>query len=184
MSNIFDITKLAPQRSQDIQVASTIPKERRTSTAQSVDPEEQARLLQNYVLVEQTQWLQLPKGQHIRYKRRDGKFRKGGFVVQVIPEENKIQLINNNKPQRDPPIYWSIKLKEIEKIWKKNTGLRSEEIYSCASNSNNSQYIQEFKEKLEYLQNDIKKINIELQNIRNEHVKVVNIIRKLTNKIK
>jgi hypothetical protein len=90
--------------------------------------DEIAKLLVGYTQISKESWPLLKKNDHIRYRRTNGLFRRGGFIVnQWIsiqdskPSTRMIQLISNpfigisakNKP-------WNIAYDDVSTIWQKN----------------------------------------------------------------
>ena len=114
-TNIFDLTVLSGiQNEQELKKNINI-----------VSLEDQAKLLTDYNAVNIADWTSIPKGDHIRYLRKDGSFRRGGFVLNVwvgtygtSKDKTCIQLSSS-------PYYkstkWNVCIDDIDKIWKKKS---------------------------------------------------------------
>ncbi len=123
MSNMFDLEKRPAGKKRT--VTKTVEKK---STV--ISPEEQATLLQGYIQVPYEQWGGIKKYWHIRYERKGGLFRRGGFVHSVWKTTSKsgvekmfVKLVSkpNDKPNKDTNPYWVLQLGDIEKIWRRVT---------------------------------------------------------------
>lgn len=107
--NIFDLRKVGKKHNDASFEVSSKEKE--------VDME---KLLKNYKEVEQSQWHNLPRGTHIRYLRKDGQFKPGGYIFSIDVK------VENEKQQIYLALAWSknarfakfaINLDTIERIW-------------------------------------------------------------------
>lgn len=85
-------------------------------------------LLENFVSVPKEEWLSLQKGDFIRYKRKDGNFRKGGFLVTIRRTgkgEGTMRIVFDNSgfmgASKNPS--WVVKTQDLQQIWveKSNT---------------------------------------------------------------
>lgn len=160
--NIFDLSKLAKQ-SNDIEIKS-----------------EQIEINDNYELVDKENWSKIPYKTFIRYLRKDGSLRKGGFIKTIWKTKDtsgqdtlKIDLISGfgfNGTE------WSIYSSSIEKIWK-----RKENMTEIEQPTIKNTEIDDMKEELQYLKRSIDHIKKELQNISNEQMRIVQLIKKLHN---
>ena len=178
--NIFDLTKLIP-----IENSEELKKE--SSKIQQLD---QNKLLNGYTEVPRADWDKIPKQTHIRYLRKDGNFRKGGYVLTSWIDaygknkgKNSLQLANNLSYRATK---WSIVLEVIDKIWQKNKSANipiSNESYSTASNStNNLQHIvTEHTESIEQIRKTVDLLKTDLVIITNEQKRIINLIKKLHN---
>ncbi len=160
--NIFDLSKLVPQSS-DIEVK-----------------HEQVELTDNYELVEKENWDKIPYKTYIRYLRKDGSLRKGGFVKAIWKTKDnsghdtlKIDLVSGfgfNGTE------WSIYSTSVEKIWK-----RKENMTEIEQPIIRNTEIEDMKEEIQYVKKSIDNIKKELQNIKNEQMRIVQLIKKLHN---
>jgi hypothetical protein len=173
-TNIFDLTALAGmQNEQEIK-----------KTINTVTMDEQTKMLQNYHDVKNADWETIPQSSHIRYLRKDGSFRRGGFV-----KNSWIGLYGNSKGKKclqlsSSPGYkstmWTICLDDIEKIWQKNPTVATAGEKNIISPEMNTT-IQSNKESVEYLVRSVDQLKIDMSKITNEQTRIVNLIKKLHN---
>lgn len=136
------------------------------------------QLLKGYDEVPRDEWDSLIHGVHIRYLRKDGLFRKGGFVKNtwiglsgVNKGKNVIQLCNNMSYKA---VKWIISFDNLDKIWKKKNN-----IYSMPAD--NKGVIDSNKESIEYLKSKLEQFSVDIAKINNEQQRIVNLIKKLHN---
>ncbi len=163
-SNIYDLSKLV-NPSQDVEVKTTGPTDNWDSS------------LHGYELVLENEWEHIPYGTHIRYLRKDGAFRKGGYIKAIWRQKDskgidtiKMDLVNGFGTNNTS---WSIYLNNIDKIWKK--------IDQSMEVSHNDSKLFEIKEEVEFLRAENQYIKKELQNLGNEQRKILMLIKKLHN---
>ena len=153
--NIFDLSKRTPV----------------TKTESSeITPEEQEILLKGYLQIPTEQWSNIKKYWHIRYERKGGLFRRGGFVNSIWQKSDKdgkvkkyIQLVMNpnKKPDKTTNPYWTIELSTLDKIWRRITNKEK--------SSSSSQDSDEIKKELVQLRKDfawLKALVIKLHNLQ------------------
>lgn len=170
-TNIFDLTALVGiQNEQEMKKNTNI-----------ITPEEQQKMLKNYSEVESTEWDTIPISTHIRYLRKDGSFRVGGFVknswIGLYGASKGKKCLQLSSSQDYKSNKWSICLNDIEKIWKKNTNDLSEK-NSILELKNN---IQSYKENIDYLIRTVEQNKIDISKINNEQTRIINLIKKLHN---
>jgi len=177
VDNIFDLSKPASVDSSNKTVQSNTYQ--KNNQKNIVTNEEQEQLLENYEEVPRESWETLPVGIHIRYLRKDGTFRRGGYIISVVNimsgvnKDNKmIQLASNNSPYAKS---WSTNLERVQKIWKAK--LNSD----GGVNQINESVSKETKESIEYLTKNVDQIKIDIAKINNEQQRIVNLIKKLHN---
>jgi hypothetical protein len=177
VDNIFDLSKTMSVDS----INKTLPSNtyQKNNQKNIITNEEQEQLLEDYEEVRRESWETLPVGIHIRYLRKDGTFRRGGYVISVVNvmsgvnKNNKmIQLSSNKSPYAKS---WSTNLEHVQKIWK--TKLNSDD----GVNRINESVSKETKESIEYLTKNMDQIKIEIAKINNEQQRIVNLIKKLHN---
>ena len=172
--NIFDLTKLAPvEAQQQIHKASKY-----------ISHEEQSKLLSNYAELDKDKWGSLKYGDHIRYLRCDGTFRRGGFYKSTGVGKGA----RSGKPHIQlSPSYntsvniWTVYLCDIEKIWIKavdknilsNTGIGAGEYANIKGT------VSDQCEKIEYLTAGINQMKIDMLKLNNENKRIINLIKKL-----
>ena len=168
--NIFDLSKIVSSTN-DIEISN------------NNSPE---NLLDGYELVPHSDWVNLKYNTHIRYLNKDGAMRRGGFVKKIWSKTDKmgaiylvIDLVANFAKNGSS---WSISSNKVEKIWKK-IGSGSNEINIVSSkydNISNSE-LETIKEDIEYCKGSIQHMIAEIQNLKNEQLRIVELIRKLHN---
>jgi hypothetical protein len=165
-SKIFDLKLLAGSSSNDIEI--------KKNTLTEINKEDQNTLLIGYELVDKNEWKNLQQATHIRYLRKDGLFRKGGYIKAIWNTDNniRIDLVTNFNYNA---ISWSIYSNNVEKIWKKT----SENIEHSIINND----LIELKEKIDDLDEITKILKIEIQKIINEQKRLIELIRKINKKI-
>ena len=68
--NIFDLTAIVGiQKEEEIKKKSAL-----------ITDDEQKALIRDYIEVNKDEWSIIPSNTHIRYLRKDGAFRRGGFI--------------------------------------------------------------------------------------------------------
>jgi hypothetical protein len=165
--NIFDLSKLV-DKSNDIEIKHDETQNNENS-------------LYGYELVPKNEWEKIPYGTHIRYKKNDGSFKKGGFVKAIWQQKDskgndsvKIDLTNGFGERS---INWSIYLNNIDKIWQKtNNATEVKQVQSQAQAQ--SQFFDQ-KEEIDYLNESMKHMKKEMQNMNNELKKMFLLIKKL-----
>ena len=174
--NIFDLTKLVSMENEE--------ELKKTST--EISSGDQDKLLENYVEVPQEDWDKIPKKTHIRYLRKDGNFRRGGFV-----RANYVSSYGDNKGKKSIQLAsnmsytkaakWTISLDEIDKIWKKNIS----DISGSSGNITDTQIndmnntIKNNTELIEHLTKVVEQLKIDNARISNDQTRLLNLIRKL-----
>jgi hypothetical protein len=108
--------------------------DQKSYTKQKIDDNKWIELIRNYEIIPNTSIHQLQKGDHIRYERRDGARRRGGYVNyhwvgKTGSQLGKkiVQLVQNlyRPPNAHNNITWSVKYDDIATCWKKNNNPNS-----------------------------------------------------------
>ena len=78
-------------------------------------------MLENYELIDENKWSNIPKGIHIRYIKKDGKFVKGGFVVNhwINDKGKKFIHLSNGYIQNRNYISWPMSHDNVSKVYTK-----------------------------------------------------------------
>jgi hypothetical protein len=165
-TNVYDLSTLANVE-KDIEIKKT--------ETNKIDRDQ---LLKGYDEVPRVEWDSLTHGDHIRYLRNDGLFRKGGFIKNtwiglsgVNKGKNIIQLCNNMSYKA---IKWTIPFDNLNKIWKKKNNVHS-------MPSDNKDVINSNKESIEYIKSKLDQFSVDISKINNEQQRIVNLIKKLHN---
>jgi len=159
-SNIFDLTTLVGTHA-DQEIKHNI-----------ISADEQKKLLMNYTEVPRDKWTTMPLNSHIRYSRKDGNFRKGGFIkniwASVGDEKTCIQLASNLGYKATQ---WNIYLDDINIIWKK------------IDHSEEKPIIIDTKQKddMEYLLRSVDQLKIDVTKLANEQSRIINVLKKIVN---
>jgi len=166
--NIFDLTAIVGiQNEEEIKKKSAL-----------ITEDEQKKLLIEYVEVNKEEWSAIPNNTHIRYLRKDGAFRRGGFIKNswigasgISKDKKCLQLAGtmNFKASK-----WTICLDDIEKIWKKN---RNEPDQKNIIDMQN--IVKTNAETNEYLVKSVEQLKIDVVHLSNEQKRIVNLIRKI-----
>ena len=143
-------------------------------------------MLENYEEVPRDEWDQIPKNTHIRYLRKDGAFRRGGFIKANYTSsygedkgKQSIQLASNLSYKSSK---WTVSFDDLEKIWKKNNSgvpsnnsIPNSQITELANNVKNN------KETIEQLNKLISQMRIDITRLTNDNTRTLNLIKKLHN---
>jgi hypothetical protein len=175
--NIFDLTKLAPNEIQQ-EVDSTVKK---------ISPDEQVSLLKNYQILPTNEWDNLVSGDHIRYLRKDGSFRRGGYFKGSWVSKNTKNLGKKFIQLSTSPTFnfktWTITFGDIEKIYiKKNRQINQQTNNQQTNNqqtNNQPQTINAQNENIEYLIKTVDQLKIDMIKASNEQTRIINLIKKL-----
>lgn len=145
-----------------------------SNNSDKVDIDQNA-LLQGYTAVDQANWDKILYKTHIRYLRTDGQFRKGGYVVNTIHTTDregkptiKIDLVSNFGPNA---IKWSLYKGSIKKIWSKVSEYTESP----------SAHLAPLKEDIEFCKKSIEQLCQKIQQMENENIRILNLIKKLHN---
>ena len=174
-TNMFDLSSIIGiQNEQEIKQASAI-----------VSADEQKQLLQNYEEIDVNKWSDIQPPAHIRYLRKDGAFRRGGFVKNVwagiYGNTKGKKCIQLSSSMHYKSTKWTVCFDDIDKIWRKK------EVFSGGTDEKNiispevHNTIQSSKESIEYLTRTVDQLKIEIAKINNEQTRMVNLIKKLYN---
>ena len=164
--NIFDLSALAIKNEEEVKQPATI-----------ISVDDQKKLLVGYEEIAINKWESIPNNYHIRYLRKDGTFRRGGFVknswlgLHGKSEGKKCLQLSANLNYNSNK--WTICLDEIEKIWQK--------IAEIKDNSDIKDNIKKNDETLDFLVKSVEKINIDIAKLSNEQQRIINLIKKLHN---
>ena len=108
---MFDLTKNSRKKSV------------KTTEKKEISPTEKEALLNGYIEVPYEQWTGIQPYQHIRYERKGGLFRKGGFIQSTWKSRTKDKSGNvymklSVRKNAGPKNVWILNLAEVIKIWK------------------------------------------------------------------
>ena len=102
---IFDLKKLVSNSGNDVEIKTS-----------SNNVNEQNRLLKGYRQISNVEWVNLKQADHIRYLRKDGNFRKGGYIKDIITKEDELIKIDSVNNFSYKAIAWTIYADNIDKI--------------------------------------------------------------------
>jgi hypothetical protein len=146
-------------------------------------------MLQGYEKVSPGEWAQISVGTHIRYVRKDGEMRKGGFIKYADPNGKFLSIssadtnVNSNAP------HWKLPLDGVAEIWKIMDGahVRSTSTTSTHtathssagppathSSANGPTSIQE---SINRINNEIEQLKGEIQRVLNQQKRIIKSIR-------
>jgi hypothetical protein len=158
-NNPFDLTKL-------VKTGGLVEKQK--YKPESYNTEEKKNMLKGFERVPNTKWLQLPIGTCIRYIRKDGDMRKGGYIKYIDPngEFMSISLTSLDQPQSK---HWRLPLSGVSELWKA-TSSSSHDVPSQASISVVSN---DKDEQIASLKEDIRQLKIEIQRVMNQQKRII-----------
>jgi hypothetical protein len=171
VENPYDLTKLA-----NIEEDCEIKK-----SASILSTADQNKLLEGCIEVPKDQWDNLKYNNFIKYLRKDGSFRKGGYFKNSwignygkTKDKKCIQLASSKNFKST---MWIICHDVVDKIWKNNddeisrTQNRMSPEMSAMINENN--------ESIVYLSKSMDNIKTEMARLNNEQKRIINLIKKL-----
>jgi hypothetical protein len=171
--NMFDLTSIIGiQKEQEIKQMAT-----------TVSTDEQKNLLIDYEEISSEKWDSIQQHTHIRYLRKDGSFRRGGYVKNVW-----VGIYGNTKGKKCIQIAtslsfkaakWTVCFDDIEKIWQQKEFLINSKKNIIAPEVNT--ILQSNKESIEYLTRTVEQLKIDIAKINNEQSRMVNLIKKMYN---
>lgn len=157
--NPFDLTKL---------ISNTGLIQKHTYKPEVFTTEEQKEMLRGFQLVPRDKWLELPVGTHIRYIRKDGEMRKGGYIRYIDPAGAfmSISLTELNQQSKN----WKLPLNGVAQIWRA-TG---EVILTNIPPKNREPAINsDAMEEIASLKEDIRQLKIEIQRVMNQQKRII-----------
>lgn len=163
--NIFDLHAIIPET-----------KEIETSTKSTlITEQDRAGLLANYEEVPREQWTDLPIKIHIRYLRKDGTFRRGGFVKNIWASVNKAgtEVFQMSSSLSYNSKTWRVPFSSISKVWKSKKFNKTADVEKIAKSTTTN------TEQIEYLTKSVEQLRIDLTKLSNEQARIVKLIRKL-----
>ncbi len=157
--NDFDLTKMVAGR----------VTEKHKRKPPIITSSEKARLLQGYSKVAPDKWMKLPIGSHIRYMRKDGEMRKGGYIRLIT--DGAIFLSNMPDIGVSNGTGWAVRPAMVSEIW-----VLGKPAFSSSA-------MIDADERLTSIEDDIAQIKTDLQNITNQQKRIVEWLSKLKNSI-
>lgn len=170
--NIFDLTKLAPiELDHELQQTSTI-----------ITIDEQNKLLEEYDELPCEEWGNLTLNDCVRYLRKDGSFRKGGYFknswIGSFGKQNGKKCMQLSSAPHFKSAKWTVCYNDLDKLWvKKNNQI-------CTSNPTAvdpelKNIINAQQETIEYMSKSVEQLKIDMLKINNEQKRIINLIKKL-----
>lgn len=132
-------------------------------------------LLKGYDEIPRAKWEEIEPNTHVRYLRKDGKFRKGGYVVSVSKVSSGRYKGSTTMTLRHSfgnGKTWNLPCDNVKKIWAK-------EHHGASANGVPSKDLADMKSTLEYLKGKVDSIEVTQQQQANEQSRIVNLIKKL-----
>jgi hypothetical protein len=180
--NIFDLSKLAPiELDHEIQKSSSI-----------ITIDEQVKLLVGFNELPKSDWGTLKMNDFIRYLRKDGSFRRGGYFKNAwsgtYGKNNGKECIQLSSSKSFKGNTWSVCHDDIDKIWKNaNTQIKGASVNNTSNNGQESKNIDpeilknisKNQESIEYMTKSMEQIKIDILKINNEQKRIINLIKKL-----
>lgn len=163
--NIYDLDAIVG-KNEDVEV--------KRATPAIITDDDMDELLVGYKLLPNSEWKTLKHYNHIRYQRKDGTFRKGGYIknIWMNTDTNKIKMElagNLNYGART----WTINLQYIEKIWLKIDAVSAPALTDMT----------EMNEKIEKLEQVCASLTKEIVRMNNEQKRVLTLIKKINDKV-
>jgi hypothetical protein len=155
-NNPFDLTKL-------ISNDKLIEKQKYKADVYTL--EEQKQMLKNYTKIPREKWLEIPIGSNIRYIRKDGEMRKGGYIQYIDPNGQFMSIsainVSNGK-------HWKLPLNGVQEIWKYTGETLNKDI--LPNKPDDTQEI------ILSLKEEIRQLKIEIQRVMNQQKRIIKSI--------
>ena len=180
--NIFDLSKLAPiELDHEIQKSSSI-----------ITIDDQVKLLVGFNELPKSDWGTLKMNDFVRYLRKDGSFRRGGYFKNAwtgtYGKNNGKECIQLSSSKTFKGNTWSVCHDDIDKIWKNaDTVIKGSSVNNTSNNGQESknidpeilENISKNQESIEYMSKSMEQIKIDILKINNEQKRIINLIKKL-----
>jgi hypothetical protein len=180
--NIFDLSKLAPiELDHEIQKSSSI-----------ITIDDQVKLLVGFNELPKSDWGTLKMNDFVRYLRKDGSFRRGGYFKNAwagtYGKNNGKECIQLSSSKSFKGNTWSVCHDDIDKIWKNaDTQIKGASVNNTSSNGQDPknidpeilENISKNQESVEYMTKSMEQIKIDILKINNEQKRIINLIKKL-----
>jgi hypothetical protein len=126
---------------------------------------EQKQMLATYKQVAKKYWTKLPLGTHIRYIRKDGEMRKGGYIRYNDPHG---QFISLSLTQLDQPQtkFWKLPLNGVAELWCEPLNKSTQVHTNTVNDSDTAEQINTLKE-------DIRQLKLEIQRVMNQQKRII-----------
>jgi hypothetical protein len=140
--------------------------------------EEQKEMLKGFELVPRNKWAALEVGTHIRYLRKDGEMRKGGYIRYVDPngEFLSVSLTELNQQSKS----WKLPLSGVAQIWRESNSTdlpatsHGKTIAPNSSSANlRTQVNSDVMEAIAAIKEDIRQLKIEIQRVMNQQKRII-----------
>lgn len=164
-SNPFDLTKL---------IASGNIVEKQQYRPDIITSEEKKQLLVGYNKLPYEKWLQIYPGSHIRYVRKDGEMRKGGYIRYIDPE-GKYFYITSAPIDIGNAKGWKLPLSGVAEIWIINKNIPVK--------NNHSNFTDDVNSDIALIKDDIQQLKLEIQRITNDQKRILNLISRSIKRI-
>jgi hypothetical protein len=180
--NIFDLSKLAPiELDHEIQKSSSI-----------ITIDDQVKLLVGFNEMPKSDWGTLKMNDFVRYLRKDGSFRRGGYFKNAwtgtYGKNNGKECVQLSSSKSFKGNTWSVCHDDIDKIWKNaDTQIKGASVNNTSNNGQESknidpeilENISKNQESIEYMSKSMEQIKIDILKINNEQKRIINLIKKL-----
>lgn len=166
----------------------------KSASQPSLSAKQQKDLLAEYDIVLSEQWPLLKRMDHIRYKRKDGQFRRGGFVIKQWLDINNITDDTAGKrmiklsinPFQPNTMTWDIAYIDIDTIWKKHkvdvqpttTTLTQPQQQPTLMQPSIAIHITELMENYKQLREHIDLCRADINQLQSEQKNIVTLIRR------
>lgn len=167
--NIFDLTKVPIKVEQEVE---------KLNLDTNIEIKE---LTKGFIEISPGEWDCFKYNDFIRYLRKDGAFRKGGYFknswVGNYGKTNGKKCIQLSSLPTFDGKTWQVCHDDISKIWK-----QKEVDEQCGSDQKiNIQMINENKESIQFLTKSLEQVKTDILRINNEQKRIINLIKKLHN---
>ena len=121
--------------------------------------EEIKTMLLGYDVLPPEMYELLKPGNHIRYKTKDGKFRRGGYVHNVKVNGDKVIFLETSKNSKDSNYKkWPVYFANLDTVWKKRT-IEDAMINTVKVNNNeNDERILDLEARVQLLETNLEKL--------------------------
>lgn len=160
-TNPFDLTKLIP-------TGGLVEKQGYRPEIFTTD--EQKNMLKDFKLVPKEKWLQLQIGTQIRYIRKDGEMRKGGYIQYIDPKGEFMSISLTEIDQRQSK-HWRLPLNGVAEIWCADANASAAASFQKMSSAPTSN--PDINETIASIKEDIRQLKIEIQRVMNQQKRII-----------
>jgi len=132
--------------------------------------EEQKEMLRGFELVPKDSWTMLAVGTFIRYIRKDGEMRKGGYIRYIDPA-GEFMSVSLTPPAQQSKT-WRLPLSGVAQIWRSLSPVAMQ-TQMQARKSQPATASTDLTDTVAALKEDIRQLKIEIQRVMNQQKRII-----------